>query len=132
MRRCAPSRRLQAQTSALASGLKEPPEAFAYLLMRQELTAFEGSFAAFHCLDKPVLLGEVARDYILHDFIRFAAMFVGALAKPSLQIGSEMDLHPFQRYVKSMAGSNGDGGGGAVFSGSRVLQSKMQPGHGTF
>jgi hypothetical protein len=80
--------------------LKEAPETFAYLLMRQKLAAFEGGFAAFHSLDEPVLLSKVARDYILHDFARFAAVLVGALAKPSLQIGSELDFHPYHDTLK--------------------------------
>jgi hypothetical protein len=61
--------------------------------MCQEFATVQGRLAALHRLNEAIFLSEVAGHNILYNFIRIAAMFVGALLETRLQIGSEMNFH---------------------------------------
>jgi hypothetical protein len=61
--------------------------------MRQKFAALQCGFAAFHGLDESILFFEIARDYVLHNFIRLDALLCRTLREASLQIGAELNVH---------------------------------------
>ena len=72
--------------------------------MGQKFTAVEGSLAAFHSGNEPVLLLEKPRHNLLHNLVRGTALLRRSLRESVLKVKGKMYFHG------SRLGENGGGG----------------------